>query len=253
MICPHCKFEQSAENTECLKCGIVFEKYFAQPESLSRLTTFRTPPEAKPPQQETVTTIPEAAKKLLLHVTPAVNPIYFGGRVLTFLVIFIWGWKFILTPMESNYVGHSFLHLVNLPFHEAGHIIFSPFGRFIGVLGGTLGQLLMPLTCLLVLLIKTRDTFGASVALWWLGESFMDIAPYINDARALNLALLAGVTGRDVPDYHDWEFILRSLGLLEYDHALAHFSYGIGILLMLATFVWGIYLLWKQYENLDTA
>jgi hypothetical protein len=69
------------------------------------------------------------------------------------------------------------LHLVNLPFHEAGHVIFSPFGRFMQVLGGTLGQLLMPTICMAVLLLRTREAFGAAVALWWLGENFMDVAP----------------------------------------------------------------------------
>jgi hypothetical protein len=61
---------------------------------------------------------------------------------------------------------------------------FANFGSFLGSLGGTLGQLLMPAICLWVLLVKTRDTFGAAVALWWFGENFLDIAPYIDDARA---------------------------------------------------------------------
>ena len=100
------------------------------------------------------------------------------------------GQAFIITPLETNYTGESFLHLINLPFHEAGHLLFIPLGRFMTVLGGTLGQILMPLVCLGTFLIKTRDLFGASVALWWTAESFMDIAPYINDARALDLMLL---------------------------------------------------------------
>ena len=33
---------------------------------------------------------------------------------------------------------------LNIFFHEAGHWIFGLFGQFIGVLGGTLGELLMP-------------------------------------------------------------------------------------------------------------
>jgi len=46
--------------------------------------------------------------------------------------------------MEMTYKVMPFMHLVNLPFHEAGHIIFKAFGRFIIFLGGCLGQLLMP-------------------------------------------------------------------------------------------------------------
>jgi hypothetical protein len=100
-------------------------------------------------------------------------------------------------------------------------------------------------------LVKTKDTFGASIALWWLGESFMDLAPYINDARELKLMLIGGVTGREVVDYHDWEFILRKLGWLRYDHTLAHAANTLGIVLMLASFIWGGYLLWGQHKNLD--
>ena len=42
---------------------------------------------------------------------------------------------------------NSFLHLINLLFHEAGHIIFSPFGQFMTMLGGSLMQVLVPIVC----------------------------------------------------------------------------------------------------------
>ncbi len=41
-------------------------------------------------------------------------------------------------------ISESFMHRVNLVFHEAGHVIFMPFGRFLSILGGTLGQWLIP-------------------------------------------------------------------------------------------------------------
>jgi hypothetical protein len=239
MQCPACKFEQHDENIECRKCGIVFAKYQAQQEK-----------EIKVPVQE-VTALFSGSylKELFLFVKPEFNPFSFGGRVIVFLIVFIWGWRFILSPLESNYTAQSFMHLVNLPFHEAGHLFLGFFGRFIRVLGGTIGQLLMPLICCAVLLIKTRDTFGASAALWWFSENFMDIAPYINDARALELPLLGGVTGKDVVDYHDWEFILGKLGLLSYDHFLARLSYTIGIIFMFCAFAWGGYLLVRQFQQ----
>jgi hypothetical protein len=118
-------------------------------------------------------------------------------------------------------------------------------------LGGTLGQLLIPVICLLVLLIKTRDPFGASVALWWLGESFMDIAPYINDARNQELLLLGGVTGKEADyGYHGWQYILNEVGLLRLDHTLARLVHAIGILLMLLCFAWAGYVLFRQFRNL---
>jgi hypothetical protein len=158
--------------------------------------------------------------------------------------------RFILTPMDSDYVFDSFWHLVNLPFHEVGHIIFRPFGRLMTSLGGSIMQVLMPIICLVVFLVKTRDTFAASFALWWTGENFMDLAPYINDARSRTLPLLGGNTGRTSPyGFHDWEFILRETGLIRHDHTLAYFAYTLGTAMMLCAFAWGGYILYKQYKN----
>ena len=106
--------------------------------------------------------------------------------------------------------------LINLPFHEAGHIFFSPFGRFLHVLGGSLLQVIIPAVCLVAFLIR-REPFSASIGLWWVGQSFIDMAPYINDARAGQLMLIGGVTGQEAPDFHDWNVLLSMTGLLNYD------------------------------------
>jgi len=190
-------------------------------------------------------------KEWFIESDQADETVTFGGRGLVLLLLLWWGWRFITTPLESNYTVESFLHLINLPFHEAGHLLFMPFGRFMMFLGGTLGQILMPVICLATFLIKTRDPFGASVALWWTAENFMDVAPYINDARALNLMLLGGVTGKET-DGHDWENILSMLGWLQYDHRIAQLSYNLGIVLMLASFAWGAVLLLRHYHRLSS-
>jgi hypothetical protein len=247
MRCPKCNFEQLDNNAECVYCGIIFAKYFAQQ---MLLPENGAPIPMNDARKEIQDETGKFAQELFSHVAAPVNPLYFGGRLIVFLGIFFWGWKFILSPIETNCAGRSFMHLVNLPFHEAGHILFGFLGQFIMMLGGSLGQVLMPLTCFFVLLFKTRDAFGASVALWWIGESCMDLAPYINDARNLKLILLGGVTGNDVVDYHDWEFILRKLGWLRYDHVLAELTNAAGIVLILVSFVWGGYLLFKQYKTL---
>jgi hypothetical protein len=189
-------------------------------------------------------------RELLLEGDREPDPVRFWGRAALYAFLFVWGWRFILSSVAANYVAESFLHMVNLPFHEAGHVLFGPFGDFPRALGGTLGQLLVPAVCLGTFLLRTRDPFGASVALWWLGENFMDIGPYIADARSGELLLLGGVTGRDVPGYHDWENVLGDLNLLRYDHALGALSYDLGRLLMLAAFAWGAWLLLRQWREL---
>lgn len=114
-------------------------------------------------------------KELLFSVDPEANIFYVLGRAIAFLFIVVWGLKFMCAPMAGGYAGRSFMHLVNLPFHEAGHVLFRPFGQFMMMAGGSLMQVLAPFICLLAFLLKTRDTFAASMALWWMGESLIDL------------------------------------------------------------------------------
>jgi hypothetical protein len=239
--CPKCQIERSDGAEECIRCGIIFAKY--------------RPLAAKTHPSPTRSTFTEStwfltAKEWMVESDASTESMTFYGRAAVFVAMVWWGWKFIVTPLETNYTGESFVHLINLSFHEAGHVIFMPFGRFMTILGGTLGQILMPMICLGAFLMKTRDPFGAAVALWWTAESLMDIAPYINDARAMDLMLLGGVTGQET-DGHDWNNILTMLDLLEWDHRLAHLTYNLGILLMLTSFIWGGALLLRHYRRLS--
>jgi hypothetical protein len=237
MICPKCQFEQKDSLPECLRCGIVFAKFQA---------TAGRAPHHLPSAEDDAGAARTIWLDLFLPIPDEVNPLSLAAKAFLLAALAVWGAGFMFASIESNYAGRSFMHLVNLPFHEAGHIIFSPFGRLIHYLGGTLGQLLMPAVGTGVLLFRTRDPFGAAVAQWWLAESFMDIAPYINDARSLKLILLGGVTGKDVADYHDWEFILGHLHMLSWDHTLARCAQLIGISLMLAAIGWAAMQLWMQ-------
>ncbi len=239
--CPKCQAERPDEAEECLRCGIIFAKY--RPE-VARVSVASS--SLSGVRSRWLLT----AKEWLIESDTTTDSMTFYGRATVFIAMLWWGWIFITTPLETNYTGESFLHLINLPFHEAGHVIFIPFGRFMTILGGTLGQILMPMICLGTFLIKTRDPFGAAVAVWWTAESMMDIAPYINDARALDLMLIGGVTGKET-DGHDWNNILTMLNLLEWDHRLAHITYNIGILLMLGSFLWGGALLLHHYRRLS--
>ena len=128
------------------------------------------------------------------------------------------------------------LHLPDLVFHEAGHIILSPFGRFIGVFGGRLLQVLIPVVCA-VAFLREGNPFGAAVCTWWAGQNLIDLAPYIADARRLQLVLLGGFTGQEV-EGHDWEYLLTTIGWLRYDVTLGRASQAMGALTMTGAVLW---------------
>lgn len=169
-------------------------------------------------------------------------------KVLFLLALAVYGLQLALPPIASNAAGESFLHLINLPFHEAGHIFFTPFGRFLQILGGSLMQLIIPAVVAGTFLYQGRH-YSATVGFWWLGESLLDLAPYIDDARAGQLMLVGGVTGSEVEDYHDWEGLLSRLGLMQYDHTLARLALGIGVIIMLGAVGWGLWLTWREYSS----
>ena len=186
-------------------------------------------------------------RDLALGTTGPVNAATLAGRLILYLFFLAWGWAF-FSPPTATVVLDSFMHMINLPFHEAGHILFSPFGPFLTSLGGSLGQLLVPAICAGALLVQTRDPFGASLCVWWLGQNFIDVAPYIDDARTLQLVLLGGRTGAEV-EGHDWEAILGALGWLRYDHAIARASHRLGVVLMATALAWGALVLVSQFKN----
>lgn len=184
----------------------------------------------------------------LFAVQPA-QPMAVAGRLALLVFLTIWGLRLMAMTIESNGAGESFLHLVNLPFHEAGHVFFSPFGDFVRTLGGTLGQLIMPLVCCLVLLLKTRDPFGAGAAFWWFGENLLDVAPYIDDAGTGELPLLGGNTGESTPyGFHDWEYLMTETGRLGQEHALARAVHGFGATIMLLALAWMAITLYRTWQ-----
>lgn len=121
---------------------------------------------------------------------------------------------------------------VDLAIHETGHLLFGPFGEFIGFAGGTLLQLIMPAT-FVVYFARRGDEHAASVALWWVGQNCGHIAYYAADARAQELPLVGG-------GEHDWNYLLGRLGLLARDQAISRAIVFLGVLLVLASAAWGL-------------
>jgi len=263
MQCPRCHMEQEDTNLLCDYCGVVFAKFRATVEEEAADAAggaASASPEPPPgaallPSEPRMTVYPALHRRVtawvgarLFAVTPA-RGLAAGLRAALLALLAVWGLRLIATTIESNGVGQSFLHLVNLPFHEAGHVFFTPLGDFVRVLGGTLGQLIMPMVCCLTLLLRTRDPFGAGAALWWFGENFLDIAPYIDDAGTGELPLLGGNTGESTPyGFHDWEYLMTETGRLGQEHALARASRGLGATIMLVALLWMAFSLYRGWR-----
>jgi len=126
---------------------------------------------------------------------------------------------------------------VNLVAHEAGHLLFSWFGEFIMVIGGTIGQLLVPCAFTVYFFLR-REFFSATVTLLWVGQNFCNISVYAGDAQAMNLPLVS-VGGDDA--IHDWNYILAKAGLLRWDRLIANTIRAAGVIIMSAAVIGGIY------------
>ncbi len=129
-------------------------------------------------------------------------------RLLITGALAVYGIPCLLRP-ESGRI----LDAVDLAIHETGHLVFAPFGEFVGFLGGTIVQLALP-AAFVIYFWQRADRHAATVALWWVAQNCWNVSVYVRDARAQLLPLVGG-------GEHDWAYILGRLGWLHHDRALA--------------------------------
>jgi len=130
--------------------------------------------------------------------------------------------------------GFLILDYVNLIIHEGGHFFFSWFGYTIMILGGTLGELIVPLLCAIYFFWQ-REVTAVAFCTFWFFENFLYIGTYMADARALALPLVGSGD-------HDWEILFGQWRVLQYDQRIGGITRDLGWLGMLAVIVW---LVWR--------
>ncbi len=162
------------------------------------------------------------------------------GRLVVLLLLVRPAWV-PLHEMEWTLFGG-----INFGAHEFGHLFFALFGNeFLAVLGGSLMQLLVPLGAGLAVR-RANDFVGVAVCGMWLASSLGDLSWYVGDARALALDLVSmGGEGDD----HDWNYLLRELGWLSHDTAIAAGLRRGGTLLLLASFAFGLWVCWRMWRS----
>jgi hypothetical protein len=156
-----------------------------------------------------------------------------GSVCLTLYLFFLWyAWR-----TES---GFLFLDYANLMIHEAGHMFFGWCGYTIMILGGTLGELIVPMICA-AFFIFHRQTYGVAFSLFWFFENFLYIGTYMTDARTAALPLVNS-------DESDWTILFGQWNVLASDQKIGQFTRQIGWLGMLLVVAWLGYRLYRDWD-----
>ena len=128
------------------------------------------------------------------------------------------------------------LDSANLALHEAGHPLTGIISSRASVYGGTLFQLAFPVA-VAAHFYRRRHAAGAAAGVVWLGESLLNVARYMADARVQQLPLVGGGD-------HDWTEIFSRWQLLNFDTRVAGLTRFVAVLLM-AWAVWWLYRQWR--------
>lgn len=143
----------------------------------------------------------------------------------------------------------NFLNLVDLPIHETGHLIFRLFGEFMMVAGGSLFQIIVP-AAFVGYFLKRGELYSASMVLFWVGQSILNVWVYADDAVRMQLVLTSGMTGSE-GSFHDWNYMLSGLGLLDYHAVVSGLIRFAGTLTIMAAAGAAVYLSFEE-NRLDS-
>jgi hypothetical protein len=125
------------------------------------------------------------------------------------------------------YVRHTrvpLLGLVDLGFHELGHLLTSWLPPVVTAAMGSGTQLLVPVGLAAYFLVVRGDLAGGGLCLAWAATSAYDVAVYVADAPYELLPLIGGD--------HDWAFVLGELNLIDHAGAIAAAVKGLGVVLL---------------------
>jgi hypothetical protein len=159
-------------------------------------------------------------------------------KTVTAVLLLIYFLNYALNPASGHFIDG-----VSLLIHEAGHIIFMPFGQFLYVAGGSLLQLIIPLL-FIIYFYRRNDKFACFLLLFWLGQNLINISVYAGDAVAMKLPLLTEDSSN-----HDWNYLLIYLGWLHYTKTVAAIIFYSGILGLFAATGLSITAAWQKAES----
>lgn len=156
------------------------------------------------------------------------------------LLIYL-AWAGVHHLLDTDY--SSWFGALDLGIHEAGHLVFGVLGfDFLTVAGGTLLQCAAPIAAG-VMFVRQPDYFAAAFCGGWLSMNLYNVATYMADARELDLPLV-NVGGGEGD--HDWNYMLATLHLLDFDTTLAALVRVVAFVLMWGAVALQAWMLWRM-------
>lgn len=133
------------------------------------------------------------------------------------------------------------LGLVDLGFHELGHLVTTPFGKTFSFLMGSGMQILVPAGLALYFGMLRRDGLAAGLMAVWMGTSMQDVSVYVGDAPFQRLQLIGGE--------HDWAYLLTHWRVLDRAQDLAGMAWTLGLVAALFGLAWIGYEGWTTWRH----
>jgi hypothetical protein len=120
------------------------------------------------------------------------------------------------------------LGLVDLGFHELGHLVTYWLPDVVTAMMGSIMQVVVPLGIATYFAVVVHDTVASGLCLAWAGTSAQNASLYIADAPYQRLQLIGGT--------HDWAFVLgpAHFNALAAAHTIAAVVDGVAFVLLLA-------------------
>lgn len=159
----------------------------------------------------------------------------FWWRLILFLLLLMDTWGPLNTPGDRTIFSGIIFGA-----HEFGHLFFAFMGEWMGIAGGSLMQLLLPIGAAAVVL-RSKDWFGLAVCGLFLAASLGDLSWYIADARAEELDLVSFSPDGAI---HDWNYLLARAKMLNLDTGIAQLTRFAGGLVVLASTALALRLCW---------